>query len=93
MQMREEGKEEEVDAVGLEGVMTCSQENKDLVVFSASQTAADERAVTTDGILSSSPVVTVQEETSTIVMHVIDEVLDAVYKCINQCKSEETMSG
>ncbi|XP_078381181.1 uncharacterized protein LOC144663943 isoform X2 [Oculina patagonica] len=88
-----EEEREEVDVVGLiEGVMTCSQENKDVVVFSASKTAADERTVTTDGICSSSPVVTVQEETSAIVMHVIDNIIDAMYNYLNQCNCEEIIS-
>ena len=90
--MREEENEKEVD-VGLEEVMTCSQEKNDLGVISASQTATDEHAVRTDDTLSSSPVVTVQEEISPVVMHVIDDVLDAVSKCINQCNSEEITSG
>ena len=92
MQMKKEEKEEEVDVVGLEGVTTCGQENNDCV--SASQMSAYTCALTTDDVLSSSPVVKVQDETSTIVKHIIDDVLDTMYKSINQCNSQEiNMSG
>lgn len=95
--MREKEKEEEkeedehVDVVGLEGVMTWSQEDKDLVVFSAGQTAADELTVTTDGVILSSPLVHVAVQE--VVMHIIDNVVDVLDKQINQCNSKEITSG
>lgn len=91
--MREEEKEEDIDVVELEEVTICTQENRDLVVFSTSQKAADALAVTTDEVLSSSNLATVQEETSNIVMLVIDNVLDAMYKQINQHNSNEITSS
>ena len=79
--------------VGMEEVVIWSQENNNLPAVSTSQTtAADEveLTVTTDGVLSSSPLVTIQEDISAIVMHVIDDVLDTICKHVNQCNEEST---
>ena len=90
--MREEEKEEDIHQA-LEEVKICSQENKDLVVFSSGQDTAYELAVTTDEVLSSSMASTAQEETSNIVMLVIENLFEVVYKQIHQCNNSEITSG
>lgn len=73
--------------------MICTQENKDPVVFSTGQNTADELAVTTDEVLSSSVVLTAQDETSNIVMLVIENLFEVMYKQIYQCNNSEVASG
>ena len=94
LQITEEEKEEDIYEA-LEEVMICTQENKDLVVFSTGQNTADELAVRTDEVLSSSMFSTAQEETSKIVMLVIENLFEVMYKQIYtyQCNNSETTSG
>ena len=94
LQITEKEKEEDIYEA-LEEVMICTQENKDLVVFSAGQNTADELAVRTDEVLSSSMFSTAQEETSKIVMLVIENLFEVMYKQIYtyQCNNSETTSG
>ena len=91
--MIEKEKEQDIDVEALEEVTICTQENKHLVVFSTGQNTADELAVTTDEVLSSSMVSTVLEETSNIVMLVIENLFEAMYERINQCNNSEITSG
>lgn len=91
--MREEEKEEGIDVEALEEVMICTQEKKDLVVFSSGQNTADELALTTDEVLLSSMVSTAREQTSNIVMLVIENLFEAMYKRMNQCNNSNITSG
>jgi len=91
--MREEEKEEGIDVEALEEVMICTQEKKDLVVFSSGQNTADELAVTTDEVLLSSMVSTAREQTSNIVMLVIENLFEAMYKRMNQGNNSNITSG
>ena len=90
--MREEEKEEDISEA-LEEVMICTQENEDFIGFSAGQNTTDELAVTTKDVLSSSMVSTAQEETSNIVMLVIENLFEVMYKQIYQCNNSEITSG
>lgn len=93
MQTREEEKEKDIDVEGLEEVMICTEDNKDLVVSCTSQNTADGLAVTTDKVLPSSILATAQEETSYIVMLVIENIFEVIFKQINQCNDSEIRSG
>ena len=90
--MGEEEKEED-KYEALKEVMICTQENKDVVVFSSGQNTANELEVITDEVLSSSMVSTAQEETSNIVMLVIENLFEVMYKQIYQCNNSEITSG
>ena len=93
LQMGEEGKEQHMDVQGLEEVMICTQGKNSAVVFSTSQNSADELAVTTDEVISSSILATAREEISNIVMLVIDNVFEAMYQPITQCNNSEITAG
>ena len=89
--MGEEEKEDD-KYEALKEVMIYTQENKD-VVFSSGQNTANELEVTTDEVRSSSMVSTAQEETSNIVMLVIENLFEVMYKQIYQCNNSEITSG
>ena len=91
--MREEEKEENIDVEVLREVMICTQEKKDLDVFSTGKSAADELAVTRDEVNLSSMVSTAHEQTSNIVMLVLENLFEAMYKQMNQCNNSEITSG
>ena len=91
--MREEEKEEYIDVETFREVMICTQEKKDLDVISTGKNTADELAVTRDEIHLSSMVSTAQEQTSNIVMLVIENLFETMYKQTNQCNNSEVTTG
>jgi len=93
LQTREEEKEKDMDVEGLEEVMICTEDNKDLVIYCTSQNTADGLAVTTEKVLPSSTLATAQEETSNIVMLIIENLFEVIFKQINQCNGSEIRSG